>query len=71
MLKGPPKNSKDMQKAQILAFPQCALDVQKFLEWNDDATKMAGSYWSHVLDLTSDPDAWYLLEQLGSSSTEP
>ena len=74
MLKGSSNYSKDMQKAQILAFIQCALDAQKFLEWNDSfsATKMAGTCWSHVLDMTadvsqavtSDPDAWFRADDI-------
>jgi hypothetical protein len=67
VLKEPTKNSKDIQKAQKLTLPQHAVEVQKFLERNDRATKMAGTCWSLVLDmtaevssgLTSDSDSWH------------
>lgn len=72
VLKDSTKNSKDMQKAQKLTLPQYAVEVQKFLERNDNTIKMAGTCWSHVLDmttdisnnLTSDPDAWYRADDI-------
>ena len=72
VLKDSTKNSKDVQKAQKLTLPQHAVEVQKFLERNDNAIKMAGTCWSHVLDmttdvstnLTSDPDAWYRADDI-------
>ena len=72
VLKESTKNSKDMQKAQKLTLPQYAVEVQKFLDRNDHATKMAGTCWSHVLDmttevqssLTSDSDAWYRADDI-------
>ena len=43
------------------------MEVQKFLDRNDNSTKMAGTCWSHILDMISDvttnldtdPDSWY------------
>ena len=72
VLKDSTKNSKDMAKAQKMTLPQHALEVQKFLERNDNTTKMSGTCWSHILDmttdisanLTSDPDAWYRADDL-------
>jgi uncharacterized membrane protein YgcG len=72
VLKESTKNSKDMQKAQKLTLPQYAVEVQKFLDRNDHTTKMAGTCWSHVLDmttevqssLTSDSDAWYRADDI-------
>ena len=66
------KNSKDVQSAKKLALPQHAVEVQKFLERNDNTTKMAGTCWSHVLDMTadvsaavtSDPDAWFRADDI-------
>jgi hypothetical protein len=67
VLKDSTKNSKDMQKAKKLTLPQYAVEVQKFLDRNDNSTKMAGTCWSHILDMISDvttnldtdPDSWY------------
>ena len=72
VLKDSTRNSKDMQKAAKLTLPQCATEVQKFMERNDHTTKMAGTCWSHLLDmsaditssLTSDPDAWYRADDI-------
>jgi hypothetical protein len=72
VLKDSTKNSKDMQTAQKLTLPQYAVEVQKFLERNDNTTKMAGTCWSHVLDMTSeietnlatDPGAWYRADDM-------
>ena len=72
VLKDSTKNSKDMQSAKKLTLPQYAVEVQKFLERNDNTTKMAGTCWSHVLDMTadvsaavtSDPDAWFRADDI-------
>jgi hypothetical protein len=61
------KNSKDMQKANKHTLPEFAAEVSSFMAWNDDASKMAGTTWSRVLDvqgdlqeqLDADPDAWF------------
>ena len=72
VLKDSTKNSKDMQSAKKLTLAQHAIEVQKFLERNDNTTKMAGTCWSHVLDMTtdvsqavtSDPDAWFRADDI-------
>ena len=48
VLKDSTKNSKDLQKAAKLTLPQYATEVQKFMERNDNTTKMAGTCWSHL-----------------------
>jgi hypothetical protein len=72
VLKDSTKNSKDMQSAKKLTLPQYAIEVQKFLDRNDNTTKMAGTCWSHVLDMTadvqqaitSDADAWFRADDI-------
>ena len=72
VLKESTRHSKDMQSAKKLTLPQCAVEVQKFLERNDHTTKMAGTCWSHVLDMAtdvsqavaSDPDAWFRADDI-------
>jgi len=72
VLKESTKNSKDMQSAKKLTLPQYAVEVQKFLDRNDNTTKMAGTCWSHVLDMTedvhqavtSDSDAWFRADDI-------
>ena len=76
VLKQSTKQSKDMQNAKKLTLVEYAGEVSKFLERNDYSTKMAGTTWSRLLDMTADlstnlendPDSWYraddILEQL-------
>ena len=76
VLKQSTKQTKDMQNAKKLSLVDYAGECSRFLERNDYSTKMAGTTWSRLLDMTTeisanlddDPEAWYraddILEQL-------